>query len=53
MQSPDFNIKVIADVTCDIAPVRFRPFARQLFPIRFFGFDPILQTEIEPFQENA
>lgn len=55
MQSPDFNIKVIADVTCDIAPVTSVPSTIRPTTIAnpVFGFDPVSQTETEPFQENV
>lgn len=55
MQEPDFNIKVIADVTCDIAPVSSIPSTIRptTIPDPVFGFDPKTQAETEPFLENA
>ncbi|MFB0945081.1 MAG: alanine dehydrogenase, partial [Spirosomataceae bacterium] len=55
MQSPDFNIKVIADVTCDIAPVSSIPSTIRptTIPNPIFGFDPKTASETEPFQENS
>lgn len=54
MKSEDFNIKVIADVTCDIAPVSSIPstiFASTIAnPI--FGYNPITEKEAEPHQEG-
>ncbi len=50
MQSDKFNIKVIADVTCDIAPISSIPstlFASTIAdPI--FGFDPNKNEAVEP-----
>ena len=50
MQSENFNIKVVADVTCDIAPISSIPstlFASTIAdPI--FGFDPDKNEAVEP-----
>ena len=55
MRSPDFNIKTIADVTCDIAPVSSIPstlFASTIAdPI--FGYDPKTEAATKPFGENV
>lgn len=55
MRTNDFNIKVIADVTCDIAPVSSIPstlFASTIAkPI--FGYDPKTEDVTEPFGENS
>lgn len=55
MRTDDFNIKVIADVTCDIAPVSSIPstlFASTIAkPI--FGYDPKTEDVTEPFGENT
>jgi len=55
MRTDDFNIKVIADVTCDIAPVSSIPstlFASTIAkPI--FGYDPKTEGVTEPFGENT
>jgi saccharopine dehydrogenase (NAD+, L-lysine forming) len=55
MASPDFNIKVIADVTCDIAPTSSIPSTLRPTTIAdpVFGFDPITHSEVASFQENA
>lgn len=55
MQSPVFNIKVIADVTCDIAPVSSIPSTIRPTTIAdpVFGFDPVSQSETDAFQENV
>ena len=55
MTSPDFKIKTIADVTCDIAPVSSIPstlFASTIAdPI--FGYDPITNSATEPHQPGV
>ncbi|AWV99502.1 NAD(P)-dependent oxidoreductase [Arcticibacterium luteifluviistationis] len=55
MASPDFNIKVIADVTCDIAPTSSIPSTLRPTTIAdpVFGFDPVSKLEVASFQENA
>lgn len=51
MQSKDFNIKLIADITCDIAPVSSIPSTLRASTIEapFFGYDPASNKEIAPF----
>ncbi len=55
MKSPDFNIKAIADVTCDIAPVSSIPstlFAATIAePV--FGYDVNSETATEPYQPHT
>ncbi len=55
MQRDDFNIQVIADVTCDIAPISSIPSTIKASTIAdpIFGFDPTTNTEIEPFQNHG
>ncbi len=55
MKSKDFSIKVIADITCDIAPVASVPSTIRPTTITnpIFGFDPKTQKEIEPFQKES
>ncbi len=55
MKSPDFGIKVIADVTCDIAPVSSIPSTIKASTIAdpVFGFDPQTQSEVQPFDIDA
>lgn len=55
MKSPDFNIKVIADVTCDIAPESSVPSTLRATKIGndLFGYDPITESEVAPFGENT
>jgi len=55
MSSEDFGIKVIADVTCDIAPTSSIPSTLRASTISdpVFGFDPRAQVEVPPFQNNA
>jgi len=55
MSSPDFHIKTIADVTCDIAPISSIPstlFASTIAdPI--FGYDPKSEKQTEPFGKGV
>ncbi|MBL4650372.1 MAG: alanine dehydrogenase [Aureispira sp.] len=55
MKMEDFNIKVIADVTCDIAPVASIPstlFATTIAkPV--FGYDPTTESAVEPYQAHT
>ena len=55
MSSPDFKIKVIADVSCDLMPHSSVPCTIRATKIRepFFGFDKTTHQEIPPFEENA
>ncbi len=54
MCQPDFNIKVIADVTCDIAPISSIPSTIKASTIAdpIFGFDPKTGQETKAFQAN-
>ena len=51
----NFNIKVIADVTCDIAPVSSIPSTLEATTIAdpVFGYDPFTQSKVAPFQKTA
>jgi len=55
MKQDDFNIKIIADVTCDIAPVSSIPstlFASTIAdPV--FGYDPKSESAVEPYQGHV
>ncbi len=55
MQKQDFSIKVIADITCDIAPVSSIPSTLRATtnndPV--YGFDPATNREIQPFQPEG
>lgn len=55
MCEPEFKIRVIADVTCDIAPVSSIPATLKASTIAdpIFGYDPQTNEETEPFQEHA
>ena len=55
MRQPDFKIKVIADITCDIAPVSSIPSTLRPSTIAepVYGFDPSTNQEIQPFQPNG
>ncbi|MEL7250396.1 MAG: NAD(P)-dependent oxidoreductase [Bacteroidota bacterium] len=55
MSLPEFKIKVIADITCDIAPVSSIPstlFASTIAdPV--FGFDPKMGQQTTPYQNHV
>lgn len=55
MKSEDYNIKVIADVTCDIAPVSSVPstLKASTIPDPVFGYNPKLEKEDKPFQKDT
>ncbi|GJM33300.1 MAG: alanine dehydrogenase [Saprospiraceae bacterium] len=55
MKRPDFNIQVIADVTCDIAPVSSIPSTLKASTIAdpVFGYDPQTEKETAPFQKHV
>ncbi|NJL77536.1 MAG: hypothetical protein HC892_23370 [Saprospiraceae bacterium] len=55
MSAPTFNIKVIADITCDIAPKSSIPSTLKATTIDepVFGYHPISGTETQPFQANS
>ena len=55
MAEEKFKIKVIADVTCDIAPVSSIPSTLRASTIAdpVFGFDPTTGKETTPFQEDC
>ncbi len=53
MRDPDFRISVIADVTCDLNGSI--PSTTQLTTIedKFYGYDPMTESIVEPFATNA
>lgn len=55
MKAADFKIKVIADVTCDIAPQSSVPSTLQPSTIEdpVYGYNPQTEQIAEPFQENV
>ena len=55
MASPTFSIKVIADVTCDIAPVSSIPSTLRASTIEdpVFGYDPSTQKETAAFSDDV
>lgn len=55
MTKEDFKIKVIADVTCDIAPVASIPATLRASTIAdpVFGYDPNSGKEMAPFQDEG
>ncbi len=55
MKSPNFSIKVIADVTCDIAPEASIPATLKASTIAnpIFGYDPITEKEVDPHADHV
>jgi len=55
MAMPEYRIKVIADVTCDIAPVSSIPSTLRASTIAdpVFGYDPQSQKETEPYSTES
>ncbi len=55
MKRKDFTIRVIADVTCDIAPDSSIPSTIRATSISnpIYGYDPLLSKETEPFQNHC
>ena len=55
MRAADFSIQVIADITCDIAPISSIPSTIKASTIAnpVFGFDPQTEQETAPFQTHA
>lgn len=55
MNSPDFSIEVIADITCDIAPESSIPSTLRATTIAdpVFGYDPHSEQEVQPYQERS
>ncbi len=55
MKQKDFTIRVIADVTCDIAPDSSIPSTIRASSIDepIYGYDPVLEKETQPFQSHC
>ena len=55
MKRKDFTIRVIADVTCDIAPDSSIPSTIRSSSITnpIYGYDPLVSKETEPFQSHC
>jgi saccharopine dehydrogenase (NAD+, L-lysine-forming) len=55
MRQAEFQIQVIADVTCDIAPVSSIPSTLKASTIEHpvFGYDPHTGAETQPYQPDA
>lgn len=55
MKEKDFNVEVIADITCDIAPVSSIPSTLKASTITdpFFGYNPQTEQEEAPFQKHV
>jgi len=54
MKNSDWNIKVIADVTCDIAPVSSIPctLCASTIAVPIFGFNPMTEKQCEEHREG-
>lgn len=55
MRDANFSIEVIADITCDIAPVASIPSTLKASTITdpIFGYDPVKEAEVAPFQKDV
>ncbi|MCB9257158.1 MAG: alanine dehydrogenase [Chitinophagales bacterium] len=55
MKKENFSIEVIADITCDIAPVSSIPSTLKASTISdpFFGYNPLTEQEEAPFQKHV
>ena len=55
MQKANFTIKVIADITCDIAPAASIPSTLRSTTLAnpIFGYHPIRQSVLAPYQEDT
>jgi alanine dehydrogenase len=55
MRDASFSIEVIADITCDIAPVASIPSTLKASTITdpIFGYDPVKEAEVAPFQKDV
>ena len=55
MRRKDFNLQVIADVTCDIAPLSSIPSTLRASTIEdpVYGYDPQTERETAPYQPRA
>lgn len=55
MRDPAWRVRVIADVTCDIAPVTSCPATVRASTIAdpYFGFDPTTGREVDPWRADA
>jgi len=53
MKANDFNIKVIADVSCDIKYPIPSTIRASTIADPFYGYDPKTGKEVDPFAENA
>lgn len=55
MKKPDFRIRTIADITCDIAPQSSVPSTLRASTIAdpIYGFDPFTEKETSPYQDKV
>jgi saccharopine dehydrogenase (NAD+, L-lysine forming) len=55
MRRSDFRIRVIADITCDLAPISSIPSTLKASSIAdpVFGYDPVSETECAPYQPHS
>ena len=51
-REPDFNIKVIADVSCDIADPIPSTLRSSTIADPFYGYDPVKEKEADPWNEK-
>lgn len=52
-RKPDFNISVIADVSCDIEKPIASTIRASSIANPFYGYDPVTGNETDPFDENC
>jgi len=55
MRQQEFNLRVIADITCDIAPLASVPSTLRPSTIAdpVYGYDPVHEKETAPYQEHS
>ncbi len=55
MKLPDFRIRVIADISCDIAPVSSIPSTLRATTMSdpVFGYDPLSEEQVAPYQSHV
>lgn len=53
MRDPDFRISIIADVTCDMNGSIPSTFRASSIENKFYGYDPMTEKEVQPFDKSA
>jgi alanine dehydrogenase len=53
MREPDFHIRVIADVSCDIQDPIPSTLRASTISDPFYGYDPLTESETSPFELNS